>query len=134
MAVSNLFGRVTFYSYNGWRFYEAKIQPQGDIFEKASGTYFASFVTSPGKPKQNLLMVRNENRTFSGFKNIYFLEFKKTFPQYELLESTLKAVQKLNRTVYEGILTKAKVFNASYNAVKDDIVFIDDFVNITGKL
>lgn len=134
LSITNLFGRVTLYGYDGWRFYETKIQPEGNIFDKASGTYFISFVTMPGQPNQNLFMVRNENTTFNGTKNVFFMDFKQTFPQYELLESTIKAVQELNRTVYEEILPRAKVFNASYNLVKDDIVFIDEFVNITGTV
>ena len=79
-----------------------------------------------------MFLVRNKNNKFNGVRNVYKTTFMKTFPKYVLLESTLRAVQELNRSVYGILLPKAKSFNESFNAIRNEIVFLDD-VNFTSK-
>ena len=128
LVVTNLFGNTTFYGYDGWRFYETKVQPTDPIFENAHSIFFHLHLDSP------MFIVKNEKNGVNFTKNYYQASFMKTFPKYELLESTLKAVQETNRTVYKDLLPKAKLFNASYDAVKNDIVYVDQDINITGML
>ena len=127
MAVTNLYGNTTFYNYDGWRFNEAKVQSADEIFKNASALYVHQLTEEP------MFVVQNNNPEFVNVRNHYKTNFMKTFPKYELLESTLHAVQELNRTVYEDLLPKAETFNATYNAVKGDIIFTDN-VNITGNI
>ena len=128
LAMSNLFGNTSFYGYDGWRFYETKVQPKDDIFRNADGLYFHMQHEIP------MFIVKNSRPNITlTTKNYYTAKFMKTFPKYELLESTLKTVQELNRTVYDELIPDAKVFNESYQAVKDEIVYVDQDVNITGE-
>ena len=127
MAVSNLYGNTTFYNYDGWRFNQAEVQPDDEIFEHSKAMYVHKLTD------EAMFIVQNTNDQLNSTRNHYKTNFLKTFPKYELLESTLHAVQELNRTVYEDLFPKAESFNRSYNDVKDDIVFTDN-VNITGKI
>ena len=80
-----------------------------------------------------MFLVHNLNDNSNDTANFYTLNFMKTFPQYEFLESTLRSVQKMNRSVYEEVFPDARSLNDSYNEMKDGIVFIDN-VNFTGNL
>ena len=63
---------------------------------------------------------------------MYQTRYMKTFPKFELLEATLRAVESLNRSVYEELLPRATTFNKSYNTMKDDIVFLEN-ITFTSK-
>ena len=66
--------------------------------------------------------------------NVYIFQFKTVFPNFDLLESTLQAVQEMNHTVYYNILPRAKALNESFQEKKDDIVFLSDNITLTGKI
>lgn len=125
MSIVNKYGNTTFYAYDGWRFQQTKIQPMDPIFKNAQS--LQSFL----QHDQAMVIVQNEAVNAS---NTYQISFMQTFPKYELLEETLLAVEKLNRTVYEELIPQVKAFNVTYEAVKEDIVFVDQDFNITGKL
>ena len=83
---------------------------------------------------QPMFIIKNDkmNATNSA-KNLYQVNFLKTFPKYDLLASTLSIVQELNRTVYEDLIPKYEQFNVTYTEAKGDIVFIDQDAYITGR-
>ena len=76
LAMSNLFGNTSFYGYDGWRFYETKVQPKDDIFRNADGLYFHMQHEIP------MFIVKNSRPNITlTTKNYYTAKFMKTFPQ-----------------------------------------------------
>jgi len=125
LSMINKYGNATFYAYDGWRFHKTKQQPNGDIFDGAES--MVAFIEK-GQP---MFLVENTRNVSGDGRNIYQVNFMKTYPKYELFENTVQVIQELNRTVYEKTLPRAQLFNQSYERTKNDIVFTDTDSNIT---
>jgi len=81
------------------------------------------------------MMAIQPNPTYTeDVNNVYIFQFKTVFPNFDLLESTLQAVQEMNRTVYHDVLPRAKALNESFQGKKDDIVFLSDNITLTGNI
>lgn len=134
--MTNMNGIITFYSYDGWRFHLTKKQPTDledqKIFQNAVTT--ASISINTDSQSQILLAIQPslEFASSSDINNIYSLQFKQVFPNFDLLENTLQAVQQMNYSVYQELLPRAESFNVSFNKATNDIVFLEDVINLTG--
>ena len=116
------------YGYNGWRFVKTEVQPQGDIFTGANGVYQFTYHSA----QIQIMFVDNRNLSLNE-SNVFLLDFKKTFPQHEVLESTLEAAQKMNHSLHKEILPVSEFVNKTYNTIKDDIVYLDHMRELNGK-
>ncbi|XP_012553483.3 uncharacterized protein LOC101236068 [Hydra vulgaris] len=126
LSIANLYGNITFYNYDGWRFYPSRVQPEGRIFQNVEAVYQST-------SDHTIFLVKNnvqENLTVS---NIYQTTFMQTFPKYDLLENTIQAVQKMNQSLYYEFLPQVEAFNASFNLAKDTFIHIDRDINLTGS-
>ena len=101
--MTNVFGNTTFYNYDGWRFNLAFVQPNDAIFRNAIALYVYNHGSDP------MFLVHNVNDKSNYTQNFYATNFMKTFPKYEFLESTLRSVQKMNRSVYEDVFPEASL-------------------------
>ena len=81
-----------------------------------------------------MFLVKNSAQENLTEKNLYQATFMQTFPKYDLLENTIRAVQKMNQSLYYEFLPQAKAFNVSYNQTKDSLIHTDKDINLTGKL
>ena len=126
-----MYGNVTFYSYDGWRFYLTKKQPQDKIFQHSATTTSIAINTPSFSTK--MLAIQPRPEFIDDVNNIYSFQFKQVFPNFDLLETCLQTVQQINRTVYHELLPKAKKVNESFVEIKDDIVLLEDVISLTGK-
>ena len=130
LTMTDMNGNVTFYSYDGWRFYLTKKQPTDGIFNNAVTTSFIHINTK--SESQTLLAIQPDDTVAPDVNNVYSLQFKQVFPNFDLLESTLQTVQEMNHTIYHDLLPRSNSFNTSFNLAKDNIVFLEDVIKLTG--
>ncbi|XP_066920173.1 uncharacterized protein [Clytia hemisphaerica] len=126
---TNMHGNVTFYSYDGWRFYLTKKQPQDQIFQHSATTTSISINTPSFSTK--MLAIQPKPEFVDDVNNIYSFQFKQVFPNFDLLETCLQTVQQINRTVYNELLPRAKQVNESFTKIKNDIVLLEDVIYLT---
>ena len=127
LTVTNKYNNTEFYGYDGWRFYPTKVQPVDPIFKNAETlSYYID------KEHPTFLVYNKNTSLINVTDNIYRIDFMKTFPKYELFEKTVLAVQEINRTVYQELVPQVKEFNITFQEAKDDIVFTDKDINISG--
>ena len=130
LTMTDMNGNVRFYSYDGWRFYLTKKQPTDEIFKNAVTT--SSIHINTESESQTLLAIQPDNTIALDVNNIYSLQFKQVFPNFDLLETTLQTVQEMNHSIYHDLLPRSDSFNASFNLVKNNIVFLEDVIKLTG--